>query len=201
MLGRNGSSEQLFMTIMKNVECAAKYCASHISPMPPMIKKRRWKGRHMRPRIHSNLQGQASLEVMMLFAAVLVMILAVGVALPSTTTGSENLRQLLMARQAVGEVASAADEVFLAGEGASKTIWIEVPGGFDNLTSFIGNRSISTAWKDKKLVDINLLASGDVFAVSRAPMCGRWPGSYGKYRINVTYNATTTPHVSINAKC
>jgi len=146
-------------------------------------------------------RGQASLEVMILFAAVLVMMLAVGVALPATTSSSENLRQVLMARQAVQEVVLAADEVFLVGEGASKTIWVEIPSGFDNRTSFIGNRTLDTEWKDRKLADLNMLSGGDIFAVSRAPMCGNWPEKYGKYRINVTYNATTVPHVTVNAKC
>ena len=174
----------------------------HGKPISPMIKKRRWKGRDMTSRIRfSYSRGQASLETMLLFAAVLIMVLVIGLVLPSTVSGGENIRQMLLARQSVQEVASAANEVFLAGEGASKTIWIELPSGFDNTTSFVGNQSSGTTWKNRKLVDINMLSVGDIFAVSRAPMCGQWPAVYGKYRVNVTYNGTTVPHVSVNANC
>jgi hypothetical protein len=149
----------------------------------------------------TSLRGQANLETIILFAAVLIMILVIGLALPSTTIGGENLRQMQIARQSVQEVASAADEVFLGGEGASKTIWVELPAGYENASSFIGNQSAAVAWKDRKLADIHMLQAGDIFAVSRAPMCGKWPGKYGKYQVNVTYNATTLPHVTVNAKC
>ena len=138
---------------------------------------------------------------MLLFAAILIMILAIAAVLPATASEGENLRQMLIARQSVQDVASAADEVFLSGEGASKTIWVELPSGFENTSSFIGNRTSSTAWKDRKLADINMLSVGDIFAVSRAPMCGNWPTVSGRYLVNVTYNATTLPHVSVNAKC
>lgn len=146
-------------------------------------------------------RAQAGLEAMLIFAAVLLMLLVVGLVLPSTAASGEHLRQLQLARQSVQAVASAADDVFLAGEGASKTIWVELPGGYEFAHSFIGNKSGVADWKNRKLADIHLPPSGDIFAVSRAPMCGNWPNASGRYRINLTYNATTPAHVAVNGIC
>ena len=146
-------------------------------------------------------RGQASLESMAILAAVMVMILAVMVVLPSSVRSGEVLRQEQMAKYTVQAAASAADEVYLSGEGSSRAIWVEIPDIWDAGRSFIGNRSTVMSWPDQKLISIYVQSTGDIFGVSRAPVCGIWPAQSGRYRVNVTYNNTGTAHVTINAKC
>ena len=147
-------------------------------------------------------RGQANIETMAIFAAVLVMIMAVLMVLPSSAQSGEVLRQEQMAKQTVQMAASAADEVYLAGEGASKTVWVEIPGIWDANRSFIGNKTAGMSWSDRKLISLYVRTTGDIFGVSRAPLCGSWPATSGKFLVNVTYNSTNPAHVMINSnKC
>ena len=146
-------------------------------------------------------KGQAGLETMAIFAAVLVMIMAVLLVLPSGIQSGEVLRQEQMAKYTVQSAASASDEVYLAGEGSSQAIWIEIPDIWLASRSFIGNRSAGMKWSDRKLISIYVQSTGDIFGVSRAPVCGAWPVQSGKFLVNVTYNATSPAHVMINANC
>ena len=149
----------------------------------------------------SNRKAQAGLETMAIFAAVLILLLAVLLVLPSTARSGEVLRQMQTAQQSVQAVAATANEVYLAGEGASKTIWIELPDSWEPSRSFIGNNSADLNWSDRRVASIYVLQSGDMIAASRALMCGRWPASAGKFRINVTYNSTDPVHVMVNGNC
>ncbi len=146
-------------------------------------------------------RGQAGLETMAIFAAVLILLLAVLLVLPSTARSGEVLRQMQTAQQSVLLAAATADEVYLAGEGASKTIAVELPDSWESSRSFIGTNNASANWQDRRLLSIYVRQSGDAIASSRAPLCGSWPATPGKFKINVTYNSTEPVHVMINANC
>ncbi len=143
--------------------------------------------------------GQAGVETLAVFAAVMVALMVVLMVLPSTAQSGEVLRQEQMAKFTVQKAASTADEVYLTGEGSSRAIWVEIPDNWEPNRSFIGNQSAGMSWSDQKFVSIYVLSTGDIFGVSRAPLCGAWPTKSGKYMVNVTYNATIPAHVMINS--
>lgn len=146
--------------------------------------------------------GQATLEMLAIFGGLMLLILLVAVTLPDQMAGVQNVRAHAMAQEAVSQVARTADDIYLAGDGASARIWIEMPNGFDANASrsFLGARPGEGNWSLRKMANLNLPATGDVFALSRAPLCGAWPGDSGRYRINISYNASGTAHVMVNSQ-
>jgi hypothetical protein len=146
-------------------------------------------------------RGQNTLELLILFASVLLILAVVAVSIPSNAIASLNLEQMQQAQQTVDEIADTVDLVYLEGEGSQKRIWIRIPSGWDRTSSFIGARSGETNWTKRKLININYKIMGDIFAKTKAPVCGEWPAMDGRTRITIAYNASDTPHVSINGEC
>lgn len=148
-----------------------------------------------------NLRGQNTLELLILFASVLLILAVVAISIPSNAIASLNLQQMQQADRAVNEVADTVDLVYLEGEGSQRSVWVTVPSGWDNESSFIGARSGETNWSKKKLININYKIIGDIFAKTNAPVCGSWPLMDGKTRLTISYNASGTPHVTVNEEC
>ena len=146
-------------------------------------------------------RGQTTLELLILFAGGMLALIVIAAVLPSQAIGSQTLRDGQIARESVSDIVSAADEVYLAGDGAQKSIWITIPETARVGSSFIGARSGETNWTKKKLVVLNLTNEGDIFAVSRAPVCGSWPSGPGRYKIRITYNESSVAHVMVNSNC
>ncbi|MFH1306957.1 MAG: hypothetical protein ABIH83_04885 [Candidatus Micrarchaeota archaeon] len=149
-------------------------------------------------------KAQANLELLILFAGAMLILALLAVVLPTQAIGSQMVREKQIAQGSVDLVAETADEVYLTGEGAVKHIWIEVPETADVETldySFIGAKSGETNWSKKKMVNLYLLVEGDVFAITRAPVCGQWPYTAGRHKVVVEYNGTGNPHVMVNKNC
>ncbi len=146
-------------------------------------------------------RAQANLETVAIFAAVVLMVVAVAVSLPSQALSGEMLRQKSGAQSTVDLLTSTADEVYLSGDGASRQIWVDMPDSYSFPDSFIGNHTGSETWSQRKVVSIYLNGLGDVISSSHAPLCGAWPAMAGKWRINVTYNSSEPPHVMVNGNC
>ncbi|VVB56996.1 Uncharacterised protein [uncultured archaeon] len=156
------------------------------------------------PDADKRCRGQAGLETIAIFAGILVVLMVILLVLPNSIQSGEVLRQEQTAKRTVQAAATAADNVYLSGEGASQTVWLEIPDIWDPARSFIGNQTNTTGWSDRKLISIYVRSTGDVFGVSRAPVCGAWPAKSGKYMVNFTYNGTanrTVPaHVMVNGE-
>lgn len=147
------------------------------------------------------VRAQASLETVAIFAVVAIIVIAVAVSLPGEAQSGEMLRQKSGAQSTVDLLTRTADEIYLTGEGASRQIWVDVPDSYSFSDSFIGNKTGSESWSQRKLVSLRLTGVGDVISASHAPLCGRWPAVAGKWRVNVTYNSSEPPHVMVNGNC
>ncbi len=150
---------------------------------------------------HAGRRAQSTIEMVVIFGGMLFVMLAVLVAIPAQAAAVQSLRAHQTAADTVALVAQTANDVYLAGEGASRTIWVELPDGFDSGRSFIGAQVGITDWGSRKLADIYTLQTGDVFETSRAPICGSWPAMAGRYRVTVAYNGTAPAHVTVNGAC
>lgn len=148
-----------------------------------------------------NKTGQSTLEMVVIFGGALLVLIAILAAIPGETAPAQSLRQHQAAADTVAAVAQAANDVYLAGEGAQKTIWVELPDGFDAGRSFVGARTGVSDWGQRRLVDIYTLQTGDVFEISRGPICGAWPAQPGRYQVVVAYNGSSTAHVTVNGAC
>ena len=147
------------------------------------------------------MKAQGSLELLLLFAGALIALAVVASVLPTEAIGSQAIREREIAKSSTTIVVNAADEVYLAGDGASQYVWVDVPQSANFGSSFIGAPDYELNWSKRKTADINVLSEGDVTASSHAPMCGKWPSAPGRFRIRVAYNSTGTAHVEINDNC
>ncbi|MDE1797899.1 MAG: hypothetical protein KGH63_00650 [Candidatus Micrarchaeota archaeon] len=145
--------------------------------------------------------GQGTIEVVIIFAAMLLVLLVILQAIPGETTSLESVRQQQTAAGTVHLVVTTANDVYLAGDGAQRTIWVDLPDGYSASGSFIGSAGTVTNWGSSKVVDLRLMQTGDVFEISRAPICGSWPAAAGRYQVVVAYNGTAPAHVTVNASC
>ena len=145
--------------------------------------------------------AQANLETVAIFAAVALMVIAVAVSLPTQAQSGEMLRQKSGAQSTVDLLTGTADEVYLTGDGATRQIWVDVPDSYSFPDSFIGNHTGTESWSQRKVVSLYLNGVGDVISSSHAPLCGIWPATAGKWRVNVTYNSSEPPHVMVNTNC
>ena len=150
-------------------------------------------------KIHA--RGQANLETMAIFAAVIIMVLVIAIALPAQASSGEMVRQQSAAKTSVTLLTTTADEVYLAGEGSSRRIWVDMPASFSYADSFIGSHTGSESWSQRKAVSIYLEGVGDVISSGHAPLCGNWPATSGRWQINVVYNDSDPPHVMVNGNC
>ena len=129
------------------------------------------------------------------------MVIAVAVSLPGEAQSGEMLRQKSEAQSTVDLLTGTADEIYLTGEGATRQIWLDVPDSYSFSDSFIGNRTGSESWSQRKVVSLYLAGVGDVISASHAPLCGTWPSAAGKWQVSVTYNDSEPPHVMVNGNC
>lgn len=150
--------------------------------------------------MEKSLFGQGTVEAVGLLAGLLIIILIVAVAIPEQAAqlGAERNRQ--MALLAAQDLAKTADEVYLSGDGARKSVWIELPETYNSTLSFVGNRpGTSGTLFQNRTVAIYILNAGEQIAETRAPICGSLPAGFGKYLITLYYNSSG--HVMVNASC
>ncbi|PIT84298.1 hypothetical protein COU37_03965 [Candidatus Micrarchaeota archaeon CG10_big_fil_rev_8_21_14_0_10_45_29] len=145
--------------------------------------------------------AQTTVELLVIFGAAVIVLSVLAAVLPSNAVAGQSARDKNIAQATVRDLSQAVNEVYLGGDGASKDVWIEVPMSANISASFIGNNTEQPDWGKRKTIAINLLTEGDVFSVSRAPVCGQWPSMPGKYRIKIEYNATEPVHIMINSSC
>ena len=146
-------------------------------------------------------KGQGTLELLLLFAGGMLALIAVAAVLPSQALGTQMLKDGQVARNTVSLIATAADEVYLSGDGAMKNIWITIPETTKISSSFMGARDGETDWGKRRMVLLNLTTEGDIFAISNAPICGEWPNAPGRHQIRISYNSDLPAHISINSDC
>ena len=129
--------------------------------------------------------GQGSAEFIMIFAVSLVIML-VFMSLSATRLTDINVQKNFEdAHATVANLAEAADSVYAQGEGASRTVTITIPGNANLNTnhSYIGRPSNNP---NASSTSINLDLNGtDVFAITRAPISGAFPSSFGTYAMKV----------------
>lgn len=145
------------------------------------------------------MEGQASVEMVALLAGALIVLLGALTVLPEQYAGIayEGARQ--GAQAAANRLAGAADEVWLAGDGAQKTLWVELPDGYDAGQTFIGSNEAGGGLSQNRTVGIYISGLGHAFAESHAPLCGMLPNQSGRYLVTVYYN--TSGHVMIGGSC
>ena len=145
--------------------------------------------------------GQGTVELIIIFVGMLLVLVVLLQVIPGETGSLQSVLQHQTAQSTVHLVATTANDVFLAGDGAQRTIWVDLPDGYNAAGSFIGTAGTVTNWGSSKVVDLRLLQTGDVFEISRAPVCGSWPAVAGRYQVVVAYNGTAPAHVTVNAAC
>ncbi len=142
------------------------------------------------------LIAQSTIELLILFALATIVLFVVIAILPTQAVSGSVLHDGEIAEQTVRMVAQNCNEVYLCGEGAQKTIWIDIPQSAKISQSFIGERLGDIG----KVIVINTLGEGDVITTTNAPVCGKWPTTAGRHSIKIEYNSTN-PHVMVNSNC
>ncbi len=146
-------------------------------------------------------RGQGSVETVIIFAAVIFVITVILIFAGTRVLSTQYIKDSQLAAQSVQDLAAGADEVYLAGEGATRKVWVSIPESALIPSSFIGSRPGTGSWANNKTISLNLSHVGDVFALTRAPVCGKWPVLPGRYPLVLTYNSTSKAHVAINDSC
>jgi hypothetical protein len=145
--------------------------------------------------------GQGTLELLILFSVAMLAMAVVAMVLPTEALAGQVLKEKGIARETTENLAAACDEVYLQGEGASKHIWIELPQTISFTKSFIGAKAGETDWVKRKMININVIGEGDIFALSRAPVCGTWPAISGRHRVKIEYSTVGAAHIMVNGNC
>ncbi|MFH0885358.1 MAG: hypothetical protein V1861_06635, partial [Candidatus Micrarchaeota archaeon] len=142
----------------------------------------------------SNKRGQASLELLLIFAVALVILLVI-ILLSSGQLGNISaLKGQNDALNSVADVSAAAKDVYSQGEGAKKQVYIFIPSGYEPDDSFISNRSLLLSVEDTDY------ASSEMFDVH-----GSWPSTPGGHWVwvisegNKVRIGTAMLHLSKNA--
>lgn len=141
-------------------------------------------------------KGQAAVETVALLAGALFIMIAMITLLPEQAAGIGAQNGIMTATISANRLADEAAQVYLGGDGAQKSVWIELPETYDSAKSFLGSNSAGTSWALNKTVGIYITGYGHVFAESVAPMCGELPNRSGRFLVPIVYNSTG--HVMIN---
>jgi len=140
--------------------------------------------------------AQSTIELLILFALATIVLFVIIAVLPTQAVSGSVLHDGEIAEQTVHMLAQSCNEVYLSGDGAQKTVWINIPQSAKISQSFIGERLGNIG----KVIVINTLGEGDVISITNAPVCGKWPTTAGRHNIKVEYNSTN-PHVMVNSNC
>ncbi|GEM_PF-6369273 len=145
-----------------------------------------------------DLKAQASIEMVALLAGALIIMLGALTLLPQQYAGITLEAGRQAAQDTAERIVDASDEVYLAGDGAQKSFWVELPYGFDINRSFIGNMPGATSSRNST-VGLYVLGIGYVISEGKAQMCGTLPNQSGRYLIRAIYNSSG--HVMVNSTC
>ncbi|MFA6489278.1 MAG: hypothetical protein WCT52_01205 [Candidatus Micrarchaeia archaeon] len=135
-----------------------------------------------------SIRAQASVETITVFGISMLIVLAFMVSGLNMMSDSSRLQQENDAYNSAHDLATAADEVYSQGEGASKTVLIKLPAStvFDTNLTYIGkpeNQS-SNASAESRIVMINY-GTGETNALANEPISGSFPSARGNYRMKV----------------
>jgi hypothetical protein len=144
-------------------------------------------------------RGQATVELIALMAGALIILLMVIVILPEQYSGIGLEKSRQDGQAAANMISATADEVYLAGDGAQKTEWVDFPQGYDYNKSFLGNRLAGGTIYENRTVGIYLIGIGQLISEGKAPICGALPNESGRYRLTFYYNSSG--HVMVNSTC
>ena len=143
----------------------------------------------------ASLRGQAGVELTAVLGIFLIIILFYSVAASGMLSHFNVQGNYNDAYRSVQSLASAADLVFVQGDGASSSVQIVLPPSTDFNTSktFIGKPPSSPSLTQNT---INIHVSGtDLFAITRAPLIGHFPEASGEHVVYVVSHGT---YVSIS---
>lgn len=170
-------------------ELRAASCAGQVGTRPRHIRAGRVPGQvGTSPwRIRAGVSpGQVSLELLAILGVALIVILFFTLFASDMLADTNKQQELRTARLSVQHLADAADYVFSQGEGAAKTVEVELSPNA-NLSadrSFIGKPYSAPENASSNMININLEGS-DVSAFSGAPLAGAFPSAHGKYLLKV----------------
>lgn len=140
-------------------------------------------------------KGQTSAETITVFSismliVLLFLVLGLGMINDSAKLQGEN-----DAYQATHDLASAADEVFGQGEGASKIVQIRLSSmtNFSANETYIGKPASASAGAESRTIMIDY-GTGEKSAAAQEPLIGSFPSTQGLYRMKV---ASQGSYVSI----
>ncbi len=145
------------------------------------------------------MKAQGSVEALGLLGGLVIVLLAITIFLPQQQSEIGLERNRAIALQSAQAIATAADDVYLAGDGAQKSVSVEFPDGYDASRSYAGNKVDTGNIFNNRTIGIYVIGAGEITAESRAPVCGTLPNASGEYRITLYYNASG--HVMVNASC
>ncbi|MCX8198223.1 MAG: hypothetical protein N3F07_03470 [Candidatus Micrarchaeota archaeon] len=133
------------------------------------------------------MPGQASAELLAVLGIALFLILFVAAFASDSLAGSRQQDEIRQAREAVQNLAQAADYVYSQGEGASLSVRVSLPASADYSPekTYIGKPAFASANASSNAININIYGS-DISAYSKAPLAGAFPSQPGAYSLNVT---------------
>lgn len=143
-------------------------------------------------------RGQASVESIAIMG-ISLLILVTFFVLAANLLSDMNVRQGRDdARRAVQSLAAAADTAFAQGDGASQVVLINLPPNtvFGASKTFIG-RPASQPNSPASTININVDGT-DVYAITKAPLTGSFPGSIGGFELIVISRGSyveIAPHI------
>ncbi|MDO8339746.1 MAG: hypothetical protein Q7T16_03750 [Candidatus Burarchaeum sp.] len=114
--------------------------------------------------MRSRMRGQASFEMLVILAMMLVVLIVVIGVTKQGTADVGNSRDALDARRAVDDIAKAADSVYFQGAGARRQIYMKLPSAYDAGGSNITNDTI-----------VLRVGDSDYAATSKAQLHGQLP--------------------------
>jgi hypothetical protein len=148
--------------------------------------------RHFHCKMRASL-AQASLELTALLGVFLIVILFYAVFASGLLSHIVVQGDYRDAYSSVQALAGTADSVFSQGEGTVRPVRVVLPVSFNASKSYIG-RPPSAQSVPSNTININI-GGTDLFANTRAPLSGSFPGTSGEYILSVVSHGT---YVSIN---
>jgi len=150
--------------------------------------------------LRANLTGQASTELIIIMAVALFTIIMFMTLAGNFIAGTNVQQSQETTRDSVQRLARAADSVYSQGEGASEIVQITLSTStkFDPNLTFVG-KPVGSPFSDSPNTINVRVEDTDVYAITRAPLHGSLPSTFGSYSMRV-YSAGSyvviSPHIA-----
>lgn len=138
--------------------------------------------------------AQAGLELTAILGVFLIIILFYAVAASGVFSHMNVQGNYNDAYVSAKALASAADSVYAQGNGAATTVQINLPSNTRLNATYIGRRP-SSPTLSQNTISINVDGT-DVYAITRAPLSGEFPGATGEHVLRVVSHGS---YVSISS--